>query len=294
MSRHHITIRAREEAQEARLGKTFCQGWGPDAPEMSGANAAALEGAQIAREQWTDYRDKFAPVILDQMQQQVDVGRDSYNLAREQQDFQLGLARKYDDRFWSVQAPLEDQIVGEARRYDTEAERERMAGTARGDVEQAFAGARSGLRRDMGRMGLNPSDPKYFAMTRNLASDQALATANAMNKVREAAKQMGWAKRMDAAALGRNLPGFSGGSSQLALGWGGQGSDAAGAGLRGAVAGAGAGSQAAATSGNIFQSTSQNLRANAIESAKDPGFDTMMGLAAGGLRLAGTVYGAKV
>lgn len=266
-------------------------GWGPKAPDMSGANEAARAQAQIAREQWDDYKTKFAPVILDQMQQQIDIGRDTYGLAREQQDFQLGLARKYDQRFWDTQVPLEDQIISEAREFDTERERERLASMARGDVAQSFAAARGGLRRDMGRMGVNPSDPKYFGMNRELAASEALATANAMNKTREAAKQMGWARRTDAAALGRGLPGFTGDSSRVAMGWGSQGADAAGVGIRGAVAGAGSLATAASTSGNLYGSASQNLRANAIESAKRPGFDAAMGLVAGGLKLAGSTYG---
>lgn len=212
-------------------------GWGPSAPDMSGANEAARSQAAIAKEQWEDYKTTFAPILMDQMQQQIDIGKGQYDLARENQRFQMGLARKYDDRFWGTQVPLEDSIVKDAREFDTPAERERMAGTARADVEQAFSGAAQEMNRDLGRMGLNPADPKYFGMRRTLASDQALATSRAMNKTREAAKQMGWAKKMDAAALGRGLPGFSSGSSQLAMGWGGQGMQAGGLGMNAAMGG---------------------------------------------------------
>lgn len=258
---------------------------------MSGANAAALEGAAISREMWNDYKTNIAPVQLDQMQQAIDIGRGQYDLSREQQQFQLGLARKYDDRFWDRQVPLEDSIIRDANEFDTPAERERMAGTARADVEQAFSGAAQEMNRDLGRMGLNPADPKYFGMRRTLASDQALATSRAMNKTREAAKQMGWAKKMDAAALGRGLPGFSSGSSQLAMGWGGQGMQAGGMGMNAAGQYASSMTGVGGTSASGFQSASSNLRANAIESAKNPGFDAVMGLAAGGLKLAGSTYG---
>lgn len=224
-------------------------GWGAKPPNTSAADAVAKAQADLAREQWESYQKTFAPVLLDQMQQQVDIGKDTYELSREAQNFQLGLSKKYDDRFWQRQAPLEDQIVDEARDFDTPAERERLAGTARADVEQAFGGVRAQQRREMGRMGLNPSDPKYFAMNRELDSSQALATASAMNKTREAARQMGWAKRMDAAALGRGLPGFSGDSSRVAMGWGGQGMDAGGMGMRGATAALGGMNQTAQGAG---------------------------------------------
>lgn len=234
-------------------------GWGSDAPDMSGANEAAVGQMQIAKEQWADYRDKFAPVLLDQMQDQIDIGRDSYELARDQQEFQTGLTRKYDDRYWNVQVPLEDQIVQEAREFDTDRERERMAGTARADVEQAFGAAQGGLRREMGRMGLNPSDPRYFAMNRQMASDKALATATAMNKTREAARQMGWSRRTDAAALGRGLPGFSGDSSRVAMGWGGQGMQAGGMGMQGALGAVGGMNSTATSAGNNFSGAGQTF-----------------------------------
>jgi hypothetical protein len=38
---------------------------------------------------------------------------------------------------------------------------------------------------------------------------QGAARANAMNNTRQQAEQLGWAKRMDVTALGRNLPGLS-------------------------------------------------------------------------------------
>lgn len=266
-------------------------GWGPKAPDMSGANEAAREGAAIAREQWNDYKTLFAPRIMEQMDQQIQIGRDTYELAREQQDFQLGLAERFNDRYWNTQVPLEDQIISEARNFDTDAERERLAGQARGDVAQAFGAQRAGLRRDMGRAGLNPSDPRYFSMMKGMATDEALATAYAANKTREAAKQLGWSRRVDASALARGLPGFSGGSTSAAMGWGGQGMQGAGMGLNASLGGLGGLNQTAGSSAGTFNNVSSNLRQNAVAGAQNPGFDAVMGLAAGGLKLAGSTYG---
>lgn len=228
-------------------------GWGAEAPDMSGANAAAVGQMQIAREQWADYRDRFAPRILQQMDDQIKIGKDTYELAREQQDFQLGLQRKFDNRYWGVQVPLEDSIIADAKNFDTAAERERMAGEARGDVAQAFGAQRAGLRREMGRMGVNPSDGKYFSMSQRMSADEALATAHAANKTREAARQMGWARKADAAALGRGLPGFSGGATQMAMGWGGQGMQGAGMGMNAIGQGAGVMNQTASSAGSNYQ-----------------------------------------
>ena len=281
MPRKHTTIRAREEAHEARLGKTFCHGWGPDAPDMSGANDAARDQAAIAREQWNDWKTDFAPVVLRQMQEQIDIGRDAYGLAREAQDFQLGLQRRYDDRYWRTQVPLENEILRDVRMFDTEAERERLAGQAMGDVEQAASASRGINARAMASMGVNPNDGRYAAVMRQGGIDRTLAAATAMNKVRQAAQQMGWARKNDAAALLRGLPGFSSNASQLAQGWSGQGIQAGGMGLNGATSAAGAGDRAAQVAGNNFQGAAQSYARNAEIAAKyDPSAE-MLGVATG-------------
>lgn len=280
-------------------------GWGPSAPDMTAANtaatsqaASAASAAQIAQEQWNDYKTQFAPVILRQMQDQIDMGRSAQDMDRQQQDFQMGLARKYDQRYWGTQVPLEDEIIKQAREFNTEGYREKQAGLALGDVNRQFANSREEGARYLSRAGVNPADGRYADMSRQMDRDQALAGATAMNKTREAARQMGWARNLDAAALGRGLPGFSSNASQLAQSWGVAGQGAGGAGMAAAVGASGAGNQAAygagglySQAGNIYGNASANYRNNAIESSRNPGFDAIMGLAAGGLRLAGSTYG---
>ena len=262
-------------------------GWGPDAPDMSGANDAAREQASIAREQWNDWKTTFAPVVLDQMQQQIDIGRDAYGLAREAQDFQLGLQRRYDDRYWRTQVPLENEILADVRSFDTEAERERLAGQAMGDVEQAASASRGINARAMASMGVNPNDGRYAAVMRQGAYDRTLAAASAMNKTREAARQLGWARKNDAAALLRGLPGFSSNASQLAQGWGGQGMQAGTMGLNAATSASGAGNQAAQVAGNNFQGAAQSYARNAEIAAKYDPSSQLMGMATG---LAGSMF----
>lgn len=257
-------------------------GWGSEAPDMSGANAAAVAQAGIAREQWNDYKTKFAPVILDQMQQQIDIGQDSYELARRQQEFQVGLTRKYDDRYWGVQVPQEDRLIDDAKNFDTAAEQERQAGEARGDIAQSFGDARGGLRREMGRMGVNPADPRFFATSQRMAGTEALATASAMNKTRQAAKEMGWAKRIDAAALGRGLAGFTSSASEGARGWSGTGMQAGSMGMQGALGALGGLNSTAASAGANFSSAGNTFTNIAgIQQKTDAANMEMLGTMAG-------------
>ena len=50
-------------------------GWGPKAPDMSGANEAARTGAAISKEEWDYYQEEIAPRALQQMDDQIQIGR---------------------------------------------------------------------------------------------------------------------------------------------------------------------------------------------------------------------------
>lgn len=269
-------------------------GWGPKAPNMSGANALAREQAAISREQWEDYKTEFGPLAKEEMRNNIDVSRRLADSAIAAQDYQLGLQRRYDDRYWGVQVPLEDMLITEAREFDTDAERERMAADAQADVRSGYGRARGQMMRELASRGVDPSSGAALSAMSVAGSDEAAAMAAAMNKTREAARQLGWAKKLDAASLAKGLPGFSSSSSQVALGWNGAGLNAGGAGMQGVNQTAGARSQAAGVSISGLGGASANLRANAIESAKNPGFDALMGVAAGGLKLAGMYYGSRI
>lgn len=232
-------------------------GWGPKAPDMSGANEAARAQAGIAREQWDDFKTRFAPVIFDQMQQQLDVSKGTHALAREQQDFNIGLARRYNDRYWNTQVPLEDSIIQDARNFNTEDERNRMAGLARGDVAQSFAAGRGLMMREMGRSGMDPNDAGTKLALGRMVTDEALASVTAMNKTREAARQLGWSRMIDASALAKGMPGFTSSASTGAINWGAQGMQASSMGMNAATAGAGAQGQAAQIAGNNFRGAAQ-------------------------------------
>jgi hypothetical protein len=260
---------------------------------MSGANAAAQQQASLATQQYQDWKQTFGPTVLEQMHNDIDTSRRLADTAIASQNYNLGLQKKYDDRYWGVQVPLEDSIIQEANRFDTDGYREQLAGQAGADVRTAFGQSRDQMDRDLAARGIDPSSPAAMALRRQAGTDEAAAAAAAMNKTRVAAEQMGWSKKLDAASLAKGLPGFSSSSSQLALGWNGAGLNGAGQGLNAATTASGASNAAYGGAISGFGGASANLRANAIESAKNPGFDAVMGLAAGGLKLAGSTYGGK-
>lgn len=97
------------------------------------------------------------------------------------------------------------------------AARESAARDAAADIQSRFAGANAGQRLELARMGVSPDSGRYASMASSNAAMEAAASAAAMNQARTAAKQLGWAKRMDSAALGRGLPGNQATSTGLAL-----------------------------------------------------------------------------
>ena len=140
-------------------------------------------------------------------------------------------------------------------------------------------------------MGINPNSGSSMAMRNDMAKAKALAEVQARSKINLAADQLGWSRKGEVAALGRGLPGFSTAASSSAGNWGSQGLNAGASGMQGIIGAGGLNASTGGSAASGLQSASGNLRANAIESAKNPGFDAMMGLASGGLRLAGSVWG---
>jgi len=263
-------------------------GWGPKAPDMSGANEAARAGAEISREQWQWTKDR-QPKIDQQTDRMIQISEDQYALNREDQVFQQGLTRQYNDRFWGTQVPLQDGLLKDAMEFDTEARRNEMAAEATADVNSAYSNARDQQSRGLSRMGVNPSSGRYAAMDNQMAISQAAAQASASNKVRTAARLEGYSRKADANAMLSGLSGFSSSAAGLSNSFG-QSSQGAGAmGMAGLNQGSTGYYTGASSAASGLQSASSNLRANAVESAKNPAFDALMGLAAGGMQMYGTL-----
>ena len=178
---------------------------------------AQREQIDLARRQQAFFEENFAPRYLDQMDQQIGLSREQSRRDQEMQDYQIGLTKKYDERYWNTQVPLEDELIQRARSYNESAEQERMAGQSAADVSQAFGVANESMQRGLARRGVNAGSAAAIAAMSGSATEEALARAGAMNQTREAARQMGWTRLGEAAALGRGLPGFGQSSAGLSL-----------------------------------------------------------------------------
>lgn len=177
----------------------------PDIPDTSKMQEAAVKSADLGESALKWYQDVY--------REQTPAREAATAKALEVSDAQLASMKNQDriasetyDYSKGTYRPVEQGIVKDAMSFNTEAERERRAGLAGADVAQAFGAARSQGVRQLGRMGVNPSDGRMLATIRELGASEALGTAYAKNKSRADSETLGRALKMDAASLGRNLP----------------------------------------------------------------------------------------
>ena len=198
------------------------------------ASKAAKAGAAAQRESaqaLADQADRAAQLSYDLGQDQLAFSRRQYDelapmaqRAADQQfaaqEEQMRQARDYYDYQTGTFRPLEQGLVRDAEQFNTEAYREQMASQAAADAARAFQSTQAQAARGMSRMGVAPGSGAFGAGTNQNALAATSMRTGAMTGARTQAEQMGYARRLDAAGLGRNLPGLSTAAYQSATGAG--------------------------------------------------------------------------
>jgi len=189
---------------------------GSDAPDMSGANAAALQQANLSKEQL----DWAKQIYAETAQDRAEATRRA-NLVSDAQLSALGtqtaLTNDYADYNKSIFRPLEQRIVGDANSYDTAGKTDQAVGKAQADVNAGFANAQAQQSRQLSRMGVNPSSGRSLALGNQTAIAQASALAGASNAARDKIELQSYARKMDAANMGRGLASSQATSAGVAL-----------------------------------------------------------------------------
>ncbi len=256
---------------------------------VDASKEAAQRQADLAERQYSDYREEIRPRELAELDRSTAASRAAEERAGKQFDFEYGNSQKYSDRYWNTQVPLEDSLVEDAQKFSTDAEYERQAGMATSDVRGNFERMRSAMDRDSQRRGVNPGSGAAMALAQEAATAEALAGAGASTSARFNAQQVGFQRRADVAALGRGLPGFSAGSSQLANGVNNTGLNAGQAGLGAVSAASGINNAAASTGSNLWgasvntAATGANAFNQSLNTAYRSPSNTFAGSIAGGM-----------
>lgn len=186
------------------------------APDTSGQNAAALQQAQLSREQldWAKQiyaetapeREQATKLATEISQAQLDAMRKQSTLADDAADF-------YNDTF----KPIEQRLATEAENYDTPQRREAEAADAMGKVGSQFDVARASMAREASARGVNPNSGNFAASMGTMATQEAAAKAATGNAATKQVETMGYARRMDAAGLGRGQVSNQATSAGIAL-----------------------------------------------------------------------------
>lgn len=161
------------------------------------AEKVGMEQVALGRETLDFYKrqyDEIAPLLSEITALDMDMQRENKRRADEYAEYERNTFR-----------PLEQQLVSEAKNYNTEAKREELARTASADVTQAFGVARGQQNRQLAAAGLRPDSNRFAALNNNLIIQEALGKAGAQNKARTDAEGLGYARMQDAASLGRGL-----------------------------------------------------------------------------------------
>lgn len=220
-----------------------------DAPDTSGMNAAAKANAEISKEALDFYRQTYA----EQAPQREAAAKIAMDVANQQLESSKQNTAISND-YWNYQKntfrPLEEGIVADAQTYDTAARRESAASEAVADVGMQAEAARQAQTRQQQRMGVNPSSGKAMALQSQMGMAEALGKAGAANTARDKIELQGYARKMDAANLGRGLASSQATSAGVALNAGNSATANAGTPLAQA-------NQAAATMGQGFSTAIQ-------------------------------------
>jgi hypothetical protein len=169
------------------------------------AAKAAADEIELAREALDYYKVRDAQSNELQAQANAIAGK----VAKSQvalMDQQRQISGEYHTRNKTVFWPLEDTIVKDANEFDTPERREAEAGKAVADVGAQIDGERQAMVRNQQRMGVNPSSGNALAVGNQMSLAAASAKGSAATAARDKIETQGFARKMDAASLGRGLP----------------------------------------------------------------------------------------
>lgn len=186
----------------------------PDPPDYKPIAEASKEAAQFAYQQsreqleWAKEQYGLDRELADQL-----IGD-----MRERSDMQDQWAREDRERYQTTFKPLEDQIIQEAKDYDTPERRQQAAQEDMATVSGQFDLARESAQRNLEGYGIDPSSTRYAALDVGSRTQQAAAMAGAGNTAMKRVEDTGRALKADAVNLGRGFQINPLASSQAALG----------------------------------------------------------------------------
>lgn len=176
---------------------------------------ATMQQTQLSREQLDWAREVYAS----EEPQRAASAQLSNQVAQAQLDqmrLQTEAAAQAQQDYDTLYRPLERQIVLDAQNYDTPERRDAASKQAIAGVTTALDAQRGATMREMERAGVNPASGKAMALQGSMDLGAAKAKAGASAGAVQQIETQGYARRMDAASLGRGIASSQGTNAALA------------------------------------------------------------------------------
>lgn len=205
--------------RNGRYGMTLEGGKGGGSAPAADPNIglAQQEMAKISREYLESWKTEVWPAMKESAAKQEVRADEQFALDRALQDRQREIADIEYKRRQELFFPIEERQIAEAMATGGPEDQERQAALAVGDVRQATDRYQRDLAMQQRSYGIDPSSGRFQGMMRASGVDTTAMEAAAANRARTAAEQLGWAKRMDALALGAGQFGNQATSTGLSL-----------------------------------------------------------------------------
>lgn len=250
---------------------------------------ASMRQVALNERMFDDYAANDRPWMRDIANRALGISESNARRAGELSDYQLGQMKYYDDRFKRIVAPMEEGLVKDVERFDSQGYKNQLLDTARADTQGAFDRSLAATSRGLARMSVNPASGRFASVMNEGSLARAGALANAANKTRIAADQIGLANKMQLYGGLKGMSGLGMTNASLATGAIGAGNQS-GAGMTGAAgsylsannAALGAYNSGMGSGLNSLNNYSQlGIQAANVNAQNDP-FNTILGAAAGG------------
>ena len=178
--------------------------------------------AEISEEYLNQWKTEVWPAMKEATLKQEVRADEQFALDKEMQLKQISASDIAMKEYQEKGAPLREKLYAEALTAGGAEDKEKQAALAMGDVKSQFGIQAEQTARQMKSYGIDPTSGKFQGQARTAGIMEAATTAAAATKARDAATQLGWAKKMDAAALAQGQFGNQASSTGLALQAGGQ------------------------------------------------------------------------
>ena len=203
------------------MGKGGGGGGSAPAPDPN-IGIAQKQMADLATQEFNQWQTEVWPALKAQTESQTTNANNQAAIDLQTQTQQNAIADEQYQMYKNTYQPLQQQLVDEAQNYNTPANEERLAQGAIGDVNTAFNNQKQAQTQQMQSYGINPTSGQFQGMQNSNQVLQAAQSSAAATQARNAAEQLGWAKKMDAAGMASGQYGNQATATQLGLSAGGQ------------------------------------------------------------------------